>query len=151
MSVCSGEVSTSLDGKTLTFLDTGTYGTVTSRILNILDVYGNVLTQINMGASLTATYAITADAMLQFILNVNDGAAETCTVNYLAQGIYAATYLNIIKLVGCSCNCSNETYQELSVAELFLAAANRFALGTFSVYAISANNNIIAANNMLTP
>jgi hypothetical protein len=143
-------ISSSLDGKTLTATDTGTgYGTVTSRMLTIYDALGNELTQINMGTSLTANYGITADAWFRFKLDVidNNGSYEKIR-DYLAIGIYSATFLNIISKVGCSCNCSHETFQELSIGELFLAAALRYALAGLSILA---QNNIVAANTYLNP
>jgi hypothetical protein len=102
-----------------------------------------------MGTSTSTFYNITADQYLTFVETIVDNTGSyVLTINYLAQGIYAATFLNIIKDVGCTCNCSYETFMQLLIGELFLAAANRFAIAPASV---SAQNNIVAANLYINP
>lgn len=144
MSAASATITNSLDGKTLTFNDTGSYGTIISRSLQVNDFNGNPLSTINMGLTLTTPYGITADQWIQFVLTVVDNTGTfTVTKNYLAEGIYTALFLNIMKQLGCSCNCSQEAFENLFIGEIFLMTAERFAIGSAP---ISAENNIVAAN-----
>lgn len=141
----SGTISQSFDGTILTFTDTSSgISPVVSRTLTIEDANGNVLTTIPMGTSLTATYDITADAYFVFIEQISDGTnIYTLTIAYLSTAFYENTYSNTIAQLGCDCNCGNEDLTYADKAELFKAAALRFASGGFGV---AANNEIIAAN-----
>ena len=69
----------SSDGLTLSFADTSNYitndqgylvGSFSSRQLVLLDANGAAITTINLGASLTADYAITADVWVNATLNL---------------------------------------------------------------------------------
>lgn len=142
-SVSSGTVTNNIAGDQLTFTDTGAYtAPVTSRILTIFDPNGTLLATIDMGSSLTTVYPITADQYLSFVLNVTDatGPVTPSTVNYLAQGFYTVAYLNQLAQNGCGCAGS---FCNLNVAELFLAAAQRFGVAGLG---IASNVNIIRAN-----
>lgn len=141
MSTASGSVSNNISGTLLTFTDTGSYGTIISRTLVINDSNGVLLTTINMGANLTATYAITADAYLTFILTVVDNTGTfTATVNYLAYGIYIVSFLT--KLANSGCGCTGN-FCNVDIAEIFLSEAQNFAL--FGI-GPSSQANITAAN-----
>lgn len=130
-----------LIGSQLLYTDGGTgYGTLVSRILTIFDCNGNLLQTINMGASLTAIYNITADAFFQFICTVIDNTGTYITeVDYVAIGFYTASYLNSFNgqapLPINNCN--------LDTAENFLNAALRFNVGDNFV---AAQANIVLAN-----
>jgi len=139
----SGNVTNNIAGNQLTYTDTGTYGTVSSRILTIFDPNGTLLSTIDMGSSLTAPYTITADQYLRFICTVADdvsGSPWVTTVNYLAQGFYTVAYLN--RLVQSDACCESD-FNNLDIAEKFLAAAQRFGVAGLG---IAANNEILAAN-----
>lgn len=148
-SVASGIVTNNLAGDLLNFTDTGTYtAPIVSRSLQINDYQGNPLATINMGASLTANYPITADGYYIFILSVTDatGVVPPATINYLAIGFYTLAYDAIILPVACSCNCSEQTFKSLSHGELMLIGAQRSGIGQ---NAVNAQNQVIAANNLL--
>lgn len=143
-SQASGNVTSSNGGLILTFTDSGNYGTVTSRVLNIYDPNGVLLQTYNMGANLTQNYPVTADQYLSFVLTVIDNTGTfTATVNYLAEGIYIAAYLKRITALGCNCDCHSRILCNLIAGERFLSAAERFALSGLGV---AANSNIQAAN-----
>jgi len=142
-SFSSGTVTNSIGGTVLTFTDTGSYtAPIVSRSLQINDYNGNPLATINMGASLTAIYNITADQYITFILSVTDntGVVPPATVNYLAQGFYTIAYLNAITQSGCGCN---GVFCNLDIAENFLKAAQRFGIAGNGV---AAQSNILAGN-----
>lgn len=139
-STASGTVTTNLAGTQLTFTDTGSYGTVSSRTLTISNANGVVLVTANMGSQLTYVYNITADAYLTFVLTVIDNLGTvTATVNYVAFGYYSAAYLNKIAVSNCGCG----DFENLEIAELFFTASQRFALAGLGV---PSNSNIVAAN-----
>ena len=131
----SGKVVASPGGLQLTYQDTGSYGTVSSRLLNIYDANGDLVTStINMGSNLTATISITADQYLTFVCTVNDnvsGSPWITTVNYLAEGIYAQTFLNV--MVSSGCGCPQGQFCNLFKAELNLQAAERYALSGLGI------------------
>jgi hypothetical protein len=67
----SASVTQSIDGATLTFTDTSTDISVTSRILTISDANNIVLSTIDMGDDTTATFKISKDVYLSFDLLLN--------------------------------------------------------------------------------
>lgn len=147
MSVASGVVTQSANGGTLTFTDTGTYGTVSSRELVIRDSDGEILDEIDMGASLTATYTITADIYASFELTVIDNTGTyTTTVNYLSTAFYDIVFANVIAQLGCNCNCGSEQLTYADISQLYKSAAERYAL---SGLAPAAQNAITAANTII--
>lgn len=138
---CSGVVTNNLAGNLLTFTDTGSYGTVSARTLVIKNSVGTVLTTINMGSSLTATYAISADAYFEFDLSVTDGSGTyTCVVDYVAYGFYTIAYLNQFSASNCGCDLNSDN---LDIAEKFLQAAFRFNIANNPA---ASQANILAAN-----
>jgi hypothetical protein len=143
--VLSGNISQNFSGTVMTFTDTSTgVGTLVSRILTIQNANDVVLDTIDMGASLTATYDITADAWFKFTEQIIDETGTyTLTLTYLSTAFYENTFSNTIAQLGCDCNCGNEDLTYADKGELFKAAALRFAAGGFGV---AANNNIVAAN-----
>lgn len=142
MSTASGTVTQSAGGSVLTYRDTGTYGTVSSRILVVYDPNGNILQTTPMGASLTASYDISIDQWLRFQCIVIDNTGTfTATVDYLSTAFYDNTYVNILAQLGCGCDLKQFNYIDISY--FFRNAALRLALGGF---AVAANLNVIAAN-----
>lgn len=144
----SGTVTISAGGKVLTFIDetTGIVGFV-SRTLVINDPNGVPIASFDMGTNTSQAYTISADGYFEFVETIVDvSGSHVLTINKVADGIYKATYLNIIKLVGCSCNCSNETFTSLFVGQLFDSAANWF--GLFG-QGVQAQNNVQAANTYI--
>jgi len=101
----SGSVSQPISGTPLTFTDTSTGITVSSRVLTIYSATGALLNTINMGASLTTTYAITGDQWLRFVLTLNSGA-YTATVDFLSENFY---YNGLINQVKSGCGCSGDS------------------------------------------
>src|SRR6185312_17215220 len=76
--------------------------TITSRVLTIYGPTGTLLSTINMGASLTTTYAITQDQWLRFVLTLNSGA-YTAQSDYISEGFY---YGGLISQSKSGCGCS---------------------------------------------
>lgn len=133
-------VQANLTGSELLWTDTGTYGTIISRTLNIYDCNGDLLQTVSLGVTTTYTYTITADAFFQFICTVVDNTGSfSSEVDYVAIGFYTAAYLNAftgnVPLPINNCN--------LDRAENFLNASLRFNVGGNFV---AANTNIILAN-----
>lgn len=130
-------------GSQLLYTDTGSYGNVSSRILNIYDCNGNLLVAYTMGSSLTQIYNITADGFSKFVCTVADdvsGSPWVTEVDYVAIGFYSVAYLNAFN--GSNCGCSGNLCN-LEIAELFLNASLRMNLaGNF----IASNSLIIGAN-----
>jgi hypothetical protein len=129
--ITSGTVTNSLVGTLLTFTDTTTgYSLpIISKTLTVFDAYGNQLTNppINMGSATVATFAISADAWYSFVMNVTDQAGTyQVTVNFLAENIYIASFLNA--MVNTGCGCAPGMFCNLNKAELSISAAERFAL-----------------------
>lgn len=143
-SEASGTVSNNLAANLLTFTDTGTYGTVSSRILLIKDRNGIVLATINMGTNLTAPYYITADAEFDFFLTVVDNTGTFTThVYYPAIGFYTIAYLNRFNNNNCGCDPRGLYVDE---AEANITAALRFNIAGDLV---NANTCILRANILI--
>lgn len=142
MSTASAIVSqANLSGSELLWTDTGSYGTIISRTLNIYDCNGNLLQTVNLGGTLTYVYTITADGFYQFSATIVDNTGSYISVvDYVAIGFYTASYLNAFNAAGCGCNIPQ---CNLEIAENFYNAALRFNLASSFV---AANSNIIAAN-----
>lgn len=127
-SVCKLSVTNSLDGKTITLTDIGSYtAPVTSRVVTVYDAFGNVLDVITFGASLTEPWNVPADAWYSFVLAVTDALGSyTNTVNFLAENQYIASFLNTI--AGSGCGCDPGMFCDMNKAELNFSAAERYAL-----------------------
>lgn len=129
-----------LIGSLLQWLDTGSYGTIVSRTLNIYDCNNNLLQTVSLGATLSYQYTIAADAFFKFVATIVDNTGSFISeVDYVAIGFYTASYLNSFNgqapLPINNCN--------LDTAENFLNAALRFNVGGNFV---AAQANIVLAN-----
>lgn len=141
----SGTVTQSLDGKTLTFVDTSSgLPTITSRILSIYSPTNVLLDTINMGASLTATYAITQDGWFRFSLSLNSGAYTTI-VDYLAQNFY---YTGLINKSRTDCGCSSNNSLCSDVAKAMMADKAAVFYTTYG-FAANADTSIKAADALI--
>lgn len=124
----AGVVTQSLDGETLTFTDSSTGITVTSRILTIYDSNGELLETIDMGGNLTATYNITADVYLSFILTLN--TTQTVTVNYISTQFYILAQARLASLLSYPCKCEGATCSTMVKArECINSAITYFNIG----------------------
>lgn len=134
----TGVVTSNPSGNTLTFTDTTTgVGTLVSRTLNIYNANGVLLTTINMGATLSTTYSITADQYLSFVETIIDNTGTyTGTVNIVSDGFYWVANLNMLVLF-------NPNFCNITISLAFLAAAQRYGLAGNG---IAAQANIILAN-----
>ena len=146
--VASGNVTQSANGNVLTFTDTSTgIGTLTSKTLVIYDSNGAILTTIAMGAGLTATYNITADLYMSFVMTIIDNTGTyPFTYNFLSTTFYDTNLANIVAQMGCGCGTDNENLIYADIGEIFKSAALRDAL---SALAVAAQSMITAANNYL--
>ncbi len=147
MVIVSGSVSQTPSGSVLTFTDTSTgVSGLISRILNIYDPNGILLSTVNMGATLTATYDISGDGYFQFIETIVDGTGTyVLTINYLSTAFTDNVIVNTLVQLGCSC--SLESFNFIDIAYFFRFAALRLALGGFGV---AAQANILAAYSVIT-
>lgn len=110
-------ISTPISGTPILVTDTSTgLPTITSRVLTVFDATGTLLATINMGSSPTATYAVTGDQWLRFVLTLNAGA-YTATGDFLLENFYYNGLVNNVK-TGCGCSgnslCSDTTKAMLS-------------------------------------
>ena len=134
-----------LVGNELLFTDTGSYGTVSSRILNIYDYQGNLIQTYNMGANLTQIFPIPADNWYWFVCTVTDnisGSPWVTNVYYVSTGYYWTAYQAQFDSTNCGCGCNN---YNMEISNLLLQAALRFNLAGLSG-ASSAQQCIVAAN-----
>lgn len=147
-SVISGQVVPSAGGLVLTFQNTGSYSLpFVSQILSVNDADGNLLYgPFNMGQNLSQAVDITGDAYLSFVNVIQDqtGVLTPIPVNYEADGVYTATFLQDMVALGC-CGSKNNFYT-LMKAELNWVASQRFALSALGVNADTCitNANILA-------
>jgi hypothetical protein len=141
----SATVTQSADGTVLTFTDTSTLsGSLVSRTLVISDQNGVVLDTVNMGASLIATYTISADGYFVFTETIIDGSgSRPVIVKYLSTAFYEITFANTISLSGCSCTPCD--YADNSLY-LYLASIRK-SVGGFGV---AAYDNINKANILIS-
>lgn len=143
-SSASGTITPSPGGLVLTYLDTGSYGTIISRTLtvynyNLAATYG----PFSMGTNLSQAVDVTADGWLRFICIVVDNTGTfTATVDYLAEGQYIASFLNRMVSQGCGCDNTNQ-FCNLFKAQLNLVAAEWFSIPGLP---IPAQSSITAAN-----
>ena len=147
--VASLSISSNPAGTILTLTDTSTgEGTVTVRTFTAYNAAGDIVQIIQSPSSLSAPFPITADAYWSFTIDITDNTGSyQAERNYLANGIYLSTYVNVIAQLGCSCNCGSEQLIYADIAELYNISALRLALGGFGV---AANDAIIAANAIIT-
>ncbi len=142
MSTASAIVTqNNLSGSQLKWTDTGSYGSVISRVLTIYDCNGELLQTVSLGSILIYAYDITADGFYQFVGTVVDGTGTfISTVDFVATGFYTAAYLNAFN--GSQCGCTG-IQCNLDIAENFYNASLRFNLaGNF----VAAQANIVGAN-----
>lgn len=146
MSTPSGTVvQNGLNGGSLLFTDTGSYGTVSSRTLTIYDYLGNPVapSPFNMGTNLTQLFSFNTDAWFHFQNVVVDGSGTwTTDVYVVADGFYWEAYLN--QFVASQCG-NVGVNSNLEISQLCLQAALRFNLSGLPG-AASTNSAIIAAN-----
>jgi len=147
--IASMSVSSNPAGNVLTLSDTSTgLGTVSARTFTVYNSLGDLVQVIDSPTSATADYAVAADAYWSFTLDVTDNTGTYQAVrNYLANGIYLSTYVNVIAQLGCGCNCGGEQLTYADISELYNTSALRLALGGFGN---AANNAIVAANAIIT-
>ena len=147
--VASMSVSSNAAGTILTLTDDSTgLGTVTARTFTVYNSLGDLVQVIQSPTSATAPFDVTADAYWSFTLDVTDNTGTYhAERNYLANGIYLSTYINVIAQLGCSCNCGSEQLIYADIAELYNTSALRLALGGFGN---AANGAIVAANAIIT-
>lgn len=148
MSTISGTVAqNTVNGGSLLFTDTGSYGTIVSRTLTIYDYLGNALQVFNMGTNLTQIYTFLADAWFDFNLVVVDNTGTfTLDLPIVSQGFYWDSYTEIFNSTNCGCQVDDCTLEKSQRA---LAAALRFNLGSTgpnTPAAASANREVLAAN-----
>ncbi len=140
-------VQNGLNGGSAIFTDTGSYGTVSSRILTVYDYLGNVVSPspFNMGSSLTQVFNFPLDAWFKFVCVVTDnvsGSPWTTTIYWVADGFYWDAYLNQFNSTNCGCQGNNFN---MEVSQLNLNAALRFNLAG-EAGAAAAQACIVAAN-----
>lgn len=138
-------VQDGLNGGSLLFTDTGSYGTIVSRTLTVYDYLGNIVSPspFNMGNNLTQIFNFNADAWFHFQNIVIDNTGTwTTDVYVVATGFYWSTYLVQFNATNCGCQGNN---RNLEVSQLSLQAALRFNLVGIAG-ASSAQSCIVAAN-----
>lgn len=150
--IVSGNVTpnTPVNGNlTLTFTDMSTgVGTLVSRILTIYNSNAVLVTTINMGATLTATYIVTTDQYLSFVETIVDNTGTyVLTVNYLSTTFYQISFANTIAALPNDFNCGSEQLTYIDISDLYAQAADRYAL---SALAPAAQNAINTANYFIT-
>ncbi len=130
----------------LTFTDTTTGITgLSSKTLVITDPLGTVLDTISMGAGTTATYDITSDQWLRWVLTVVDAnGTSTATVDYVSIAFYQSVFAPAVAALTNleTCNIFGQA-QNLSLAELNKNAA--LDMAQFG-QAVQSNALIIYAN-----
>lgn len=152
--VLSYKILQSSNGQVLTIQDNSTYGqdgvtldNILSRVVSITDVNDVVVGTVTFDAgSLTATYNITEDQYLHFLITLTKADTSTLTelVNYMSTAFYEIAFTDVIKRQGCSCECSPSF--DLQWSNYFKIAADVFAVRGLSV---AAQNNISAANVLI--
>jgi hypothetical protein len=121
-SVSQGIPSNGVVALTFTDASTGISGLI-SRTLNIYDYNGNLVDTVNMGASLTAAFNISADGYYNFIETIVDGSGTTTgDVAFVSTAFYLSIYAPAIAAL--STYCGNQTGQILNYSN---AQNNRYA------------------------
>lgn len=143
-SVASGTaVENNLTGGSILYTDTGTYNTVSSRVLTVFNYLGAQIQQFNMGVNLTQVFTYPADDWFWFQCIVTDNTGTfTANVYVVPDGYYWVAYQNQYNASGCGCagnNCN------LEVSKLALDSALRSNLAGVSGAAV-AHRDIIEAN-----
>ena len=140
----SGTVTQSADGKTLTFTDTSSGVSVTTRSLSIYDSNGDLLETINMGVSLTAEYDIATDVYLSFILTLN--GSLTAEVNFLSTRFYDLQALTLEEALNCTCKSAKSLCNDAVKAMMAKDWAE-----TYFIFGqgVNAQRNITAANTLI--
>lgn len=113
----------------LTFLDQSTgVGSLVSRTLNIYDYNNNLVDTVNMGATLTAVYNISADGYFKFVETIVDNTGTyTGTFNFLCVSFYISLYATAVASLTTYCgdltgqiynqsNAQNNRYAALDMA-----------------------------------
>lgn len=144
MATPSGTVKqNTLNGGSLLFTDTGSYGTIVSRNLTVYDYLGNVVQTFNMAANLTQVFTFASDAWFHFQCIVVDNTGTfTSDVYVVADGYYWDSYTEIYNSTNCGCGVNDCNLEKSQNA---LNAALRFNLAGISG-AASAQREIVAAN-----
>lgn len=143
-SSASGEVTqNTLTGGSLLYTDTGSYGTVSSRVLSIFNYLGNQVAQYVMGSNLTQVFTLPTDDWFHFQCVVVDNTGTfTADVYFVATGYYWETYAEQFTSTNCGCNGNN---RNLELSQLALNASLRFNLAGLPG-AAAAHREITAAN-----
>lgn len=121
-SVSAGEPSNGL--VPVNFLDESTgIGTLVSRTLNIYDYNNNLVDTVNMGATLTATYNVSADGYFSFQeIIVDNTGTYTGTFNFLCISFYVSLYAPAVAALTTYCgDLTGEIYNQSN------AQNNRYA------------------------
>lgn len=115
---------------TLTFTDTtaGVSGLV-SRVLAIYDDNGNLLTSINMGATLVATYTVSQDTYLLLIETIVDGSGTSIgEFKFLSDSFFIYNFSLGVAALPSQCSDLYGTIANLSNALINQTAAINMAL-----------------------
>lgn len=122
-------ITQSADALTLTFTDQSTgIGTLISRTLVITDSNGVVVNTIAMGASLTATQAITADVYYTFTETIvdNTGTLPAVVKNYSSIQFYNLAQAKLASVLNQGCNCTGVTCSSIVKARECINSALTF-------------------------
>lgn len=135
------------NGGNLIFTDTSTISApLTSKVLVIQDANGVTLSTINLGSLTTATYTISSDQWLNFVMTLTDNlGVHIVDVAYLSIYFYMQVFLNATKQ-NCCC-LSDSQYAKINKSTWMLDDAVWYA--PLVGYGILANTNIIAANSLI--
>jgi hypothetical protein len=136
-------VENSINGGSILYSDTGSYATVSSRILTVYNYLGAVVQTFNMGSNLTQQFTFTADDWYWFQCVVVDNTGTwTTNVYVVAQGFFWVAYQNQYNANNCA---STGVNMNLEAGTLALNSALRANLSGQSGAAV-AHRNIVAAN-----
>lgn len=140
----SGQVTQSAALSPLTFTDTSTGISVTSRSLSVYDSNGTLVNTYNMGTNLTQAVSITKDVYYSFILTLNGN--QNVTVNYLSTRQYDLQALTLEQSLNCSCKSSSSLCSDTIKALM----AKNWAI-TYLLFGQGQNSqrNIDAANALI--
>lgn len=102
----SGVVSQNVTGSPLTFTDTSTGISVTSRVLSFYNSDLELIDTHDMGENLTQEIPITADGWYRFVLVLNEDDGLSATVDYLSTLFYDLQALTLEQALSCGCSTS---------------------------------------------
>lgn len=128
----------------LTFTDTSTGITVTSRTLTVYDSNGTIVNTYNMGTNLTQTVPITKDVYYSFLLTLN--GSQSATINYLSTRQYDLQALTLESALDCSCKAPKSLCDNAIKA---LMAKDRAVTYLLFGQGQNAQRNIDAANALI--